>query len=116
MRAHLHEVWLDEGKLLKLSTPLELDNFTKTYQAVKPWPHDRDIDWPKIMIQHWGLEINPYLWQRRLTPHTFWYYGWDCAGSVIWDPSVLLSTKLMATGKNKIIEYYKQHHREEIKA
>lgn len=76
-----------DAKMLWISGERGLDKFTAEYGVTPPWgpgPHYCVIDWHKIAASHHGIIISPYIWSRRLTPHTSWYYGWDCASGVIW--------------------------------
>lgn len=44
------------------------------------------VDWARVMQDHGGIIITPYLWDRRLDgPGSRWYYSWDCASGCIWD-------------------------------
>jgi len=53
------------------------------------------VDWEKISRQYSGIEINPYLWRRRLQGG-MWYYGWDCASGCVWNESAIKEVKLLA--------------------
>lgn len=68
---HVHEVELDESRILFLRSTGELDDFTREYA---------------------GIIITPYQWARRL--ELSWYYNWDCASGCIWDVSAILGVHL----------------------
>lgn len=53
------------------------------------------IDWERVAQKYAGIEINPYLWKRRLTGG-LWYYGMDCASGCVWDASIVRSVDLIA--------------------
>jgi hypothetical protein len=64
------------------------------------------IDWP-VVAEGWaGVEINPYLWKRRLNGG-MWYYGWDCASGCIWDKRAISGIRLLAVynEESKSVEY-----------
>jgi hypothetical protein len=52
------------------------------------------IDWSKVAAKHQGIIIAPYCYARRLTYHTAWYYGWDCASGCIWDLKAIQSVEV----------------------
>lgn len=117
LRPYLHEVWVAESRLLKLGSAPDLDDFSRVFEAEhSALAYHKEIAWDKVRARHGGLEVSPYLWSRRLTPHTFWYYCWDCASGVVWEPSAILKTELVVLGKTEIIKYYRQHHHEEATA
>lgn len=64
------------------------------------------IDWVKVAESWAGVEINPYLWKRRLNGG-MWYYGWDCASGCIWDKRAISEIKLLAVynEESKSVEY-----------
>lgn len=94
---------VEPRRVLHLSTPEDVDYFTNTFVLAGPVPESlRDVDpclhktlrqymipWGKLAAEFSGILIAPYIWERRLHPHTSWYYGWDCASACIWDLSVL---------------------------
>ena len=54
------------------------------------------IYWENVQADgYWGVEINPYLWERRFD-EGLWYNGWDCASGVIWDKKALIDSHLIA--------------------
>ena len=67
-----------------ISGAASIDAFTAEFKVKNRPDWDRSIDWPAIRKRWRGLIIAPYCWERRLSPHTSWYYGWDCASGVIW--------------------------------
>src|SRR5678816_635427 len=95
---HRTEIVLaSDANILHLSTPEMLDRFTEEWRNDNPdWL--RCIDWSLLTQYYQGLIIAPYLWERRLTPHTFWYYWWDCASGCIWDLSAIGNTEVNHVG------------------
>lgn len=78
----LYEVSLDSMlRLLRITSASELDSFHREYRR----PRYVGIAWEQVAEQYDGLEIAPYLWDRRLDGPS-WYYGWDCASGVLWQP------------------------------
>ena len=89
------EVFLaDDARILRLSSAAEIDDFTRRYVRAHPdHPELRALqvpDWQEIEKSYQGIIIAPYCWQRRLSDHTFWYYGWDCASGCIWDATAIV--------------------------
>jgi hypothetical protein len=78
------------------------DDFDRRYSEEHPesrifrsGPTVYDIDWPRLQAEGWqGIIITPYQWARRMTNHTMWYYGWDCASGCIWDTRAISRLEL----------------------
>jgi hypothetical protein len=93
---HVHEVTLSNtANLLILDTPDAIRKFGRTFAmthgrfAQAGLRGNMMLDWVRV-IQRWhGLIITPYQWDCRLATDCVWYYGWDCASGVIWDPSAI---------------------------
>lgn len=90
---YLHRVTLGGERLLTIASVAEMDDFNAAYLHTE-WvagyserygPMDRGIRWAVVAAEYDGIEITPYLWDRRLSGPS-WYYGWDCASGVIWTP------------------------------
>lgn len=86
---YVHEFVVELGKtrMLVLDCAADLDEFTERYRRVGHRDRDFDeMDWERVGADYDGIEIAPYQWSRRLSHHTSWYYGWDCASGAIWRP------------------------------
>jgi len=80
----LHRVVFGDESILRISSVDELDNFTHHYGFSRFSDRLVDgIEWRPLFEMYDGIEIAPYLWERRLS-HASWYYSWDCASGVIW--------------------------------
>lgn len=91
-----------KANLLFIRNAIELDLFTQNYGKLHPSKiaHEiRAIQWSSVARDYQGIIIAPYIWSRRLTQHTFWYYGWDCASGCIWDAQAIESITLIGTLK-----------------
>lgn len=75
----------DDANVHHISGAACIDAFTAKFKVKNRPDWDRGIDWPAIRRRWRGLIIAPYCYERRMSPHTSWYYGWDCASGVIWD-------------------------------
>ena len=122
MRPYLYEVTVDEARLLRISDISAFDKFCADYYAPAfpeiPAIRQAGIDWQKLKSRFSGLEIAPYLWERRLSrynggPDCLWYYGWDCASGVIWDPSAICMAELIADTEGAILKFYGHLHPDE---
>lgn len=107
---HLHELVLDESKILRVSNLKEFELFEKEFGMMDPmlkmleerlppgigsFSLSREcIDWHKVADKYSGLEITPYLWEKRLS--SMWYYGWDCASGCVWNADAVLEVKPFA--------------------
>lgn len=85
------------ANVLILAQPHDLDAFTHIYSGVIPGINlgGYFINWQKVAYMYQGIIITPYIYQRRLTAHTTWYYGWDCASGCIWDHTCIASANLI---------------------
>jgi hypothetical protein len=90
---YTYRMSFDSSKVLHIDSPGMLDTFTQAYRASERagamGGDSYYIDWPAVAKKYKGIEICPYIWERRMTRHTFWYYGWDCASGCIWDPCII---------------------------
>jgi len=94
-----HEIVLAPGaNILRLSTPDDIDRLTERYAAPAiPGLGGRvyGLRWDQIAERHHGIIIAPYIFERRLNDHAFWYYGWDCASGCIWDAAAIGEVSLL---------------------
>jgi len=79
----------DDGyNILHITHEQYFDKFTEMYSIPHPVfpddPEENIIDWPKVAEHYAGIEICPYLDNRR---DVTWYYGWDVASGCVWDSS-----------------------------
>jgi len=89
-----HEVVLDESRVRIIQSEADIVAFTHAYQQLHYRRRgDSPIDWPKVAHEYAGVIITPYQWSVRL--EFDWYYGWDCAGGVIWDGTAIKSVRLI---------------------
>lgn len=111
MRPYLYEVFIDKAAVLKISSVEELDAFHERY--ARPLMPEMKmltrIDWPEVARSWNGVEIAPYSWRRRLAPGFLWYYSWDCASGVIWNPVGLKKLQLIAKSKKEIQTFYRKY-------
>lgn len=83
-----HDVMLrPEARILWLRTAEQIDGFTEKYLV--SGPGFSTVGWHAVAKEYQGILITPYCWARRLTRHTRWYYGWDCASGCIWDAKAI---------------------------
>lgn len=95
--AYPHEVILNpEANILRMMTALEIDVFSVQYRKPCDYSSRNDIDWLAVAKDYQGVIIAPYIWQRRLSEHTLWYYGWDCASGCIWDVEAIESMEVQS--------------------
>jgi hypothetical protein len=89
----LHVVELAEERLLTIQSAAQLDDFDREFRhrefvsgySERYGPMHKGIRWSAVAERWGGIEIAPYLWERRLGGPSS-YYGWDCASGVIWRP------------------------------
>ena len=96
---YVYAININPKKMLSLTTLADLHTFTKKHSVTtdSDFPRfTRVIDWERVGQDYSGIETNPYQWEARLAPETFWYYSWDVASGCIWEPSVLLGSELIA--------------------
>lgn len=89
---YLFKVDIKTDRILQLTTPDAILAFTDEYGRTRwrDWGGNVDsIDWPAVAEKYCGIEIAPYQWSLRMLNKTFWYYGWDVASGVVWDPDAV---------------------------
>lgn len=93
-----HDVTLcSDARILVLGSGSDLDGFTSRFGTQMTFSRlGTGVDWPAVAACYQGIIIAPYVWTRRLEPHCFWYYGWDCASGCIWDAAAIEEIKLRA--------------------
>lgn len=91
--AHRYVVKLaPAARIIHLKSESEVREFSAAHDAgVLESRYDK-VDWREPQMTHDGIIIAPYQWQCRYD--FLWYYGWDCASGVIWNPDVIQSVTL----------------------
>lgn len=83
------EVILGDERMVFVRTVAEMDEFHERFKAGGSF-HSYEADqlrWDAVAAEYDGIEVAPYLWDRRLYGGASrWYYGWDCASGCIWRP------------------------------
>lgn len=78
-----YRIDLGAERILQIQGVQQFDAFCAEYLLNEPNEFRyASPDWVKLAETYDGLEIAPYLWERR--HGRMWYYGWDCASGVIW--------------------------------
>jgi len=87
----LYELTMDPAvRLLEIRDVDDIDAFHAEYaRPMYGSRYSMYAEWGRVAKQYDGIEIAPYLWERRLATEFMWYYGWDCASGVIWNMSVI---------------------------
>lgn len=97
LRSRTEIVLVDDANVLRLKGADDIDAFSAefAYDPLKLFPNGSKygVRWDLVASRWQGIIIAPYCWERRLTEHTFWYYGWDCASGCIWDAAAVGSLK-----------------------
>jgi hypothetical protein len=90
----VHSVDLGSEHLLEIQNVDEIDAFHLQYSVpLLPGTRLQAIDWKRVSSEFDGIEIAPYLWERRHNGDAHhWYYGWDCASGCIWRPEGIIVT------------------------
>jgi hypothetical protein len=120
---YVHEIRLDMSRIRVITSVPEFDEFSSQF-GMGYWEYHKKlfgseynkylpdaikqiediygfagkpdyIDWWQVTDLYAGIEICPYLWERRLEGG-LWYYGWDCASGCVWDASAVADVKLIA--------------------
>lgn len=84
LKEYYYKLEVDTSKILQISSPNELLDFTEEFKDAKKYDSFY-IDWKKVAEKYSGIEINPYIWEMRMSDYTSWYYGWDVASGCVWD-------------------------------
>jgi len=82
-----HFVELGDENILTVSGVSQFDEFSQRFGAENPRCTTMPgIDWAAVAEEYDGIEIAPYLWERRNENWCGWYYTWDCASGCVWRP------------------------------
>jgi hypothetical protein len=90
---YLYDIRLNHDKILTLSGPEDIKEFTKKYGVEKPRNfsgRDIDIDWKKVASEYSGIEIHD-VWSSRDLNN--WIYTWDIDSGCIWNEDAILEIK-----------------------
>jgi len=100
----------DSNKLLIIKDINDFDSFFNEYKVFSDKLNYYLIDWVKVKKDYGGIEICPYLHNRRSTKRsTKWYYSWDVASGCIWNDDIISSTNIVyeKNKDNTYIQYSK---------
>jgi hypothetical protein len=112
--SYVHEIDVDLSKIKVIDNIADFDLFSEKFGLADEFysrfvnqdfmPKFDRIDWKRLeSLGFMGIEINPYLWKRRLSGG-MWYYGWDCASGCIWNAEAVKFVKLIARfDKNRVV-------------
>lgn len=88
---YVYEVELDpRANILFLSNPDDVFSFSEKYKRSDGFYAKFDsiyVNWQRVMEDYDGVEVNPYLYELRLSYNLMWYYGWDVPSGCIWKAS-----------------------------
>lgn len=79
-------------KLLVIKNNDEFDAFFNKYKIFSKTLNYFLIDWKKVSNDYGGIEICPYLKDKRMVT---WYYPWDVASGCIWNNDLIFNTKIV---------------------
>ena len=63
------------------------------------------IDWPRVVNDYDGIEVNPYFYELRLAHNLIWYYGLDVPSGCFWKASAKKKITLLAEHKDRKKEF-----------
>ena len=86
-------VFRPNARVLELKGAKALDAFTQEYLLRGP---ALCIDWVRVEEKHDAIIIAPYVWRRRLSPKTPWYYCWDCASGCVWNADAIQELRALS--------------------
>ena len=96
---YLHEIIVDEDKLLTLSTIDETLKFHEKY-GVQESKRTECIDWRKVAEDYSGIEIYPYYHKLEFDIQFFflspWYISFDTESGCIWNEDAVKEIRLIA--------------------
>lgn len=87
-----YNVVLNDYEILFIPDEHHFEKFYKMYSVNHPADpdgskgYDKMIDWPRVSKDYAGIEICPYLRNKRMDEESFWYYGWDVSSGCVWNP------------------------------
>lgn len=104
---YIYEIVLNKRYIKVITTVEQLEEFETEYCefpkpiiGLTPLSNPHNIDYKRLSAAYAGIEIAPYLYQKRLS--SMHYYGWDCASGCIWNEVAIKELRLFAKhDKNK---------------
>jgi hypothetical protein len=97
---YVYEVTLaPKANILRISDVSGIDEFTEKFVGAELF-----IQWNAVAQLYSGIIIAPYIWERRMSRDTMWYYGWDCASGCIWDADAIADIRLIAVERSFAVE------------
>lgn len=85
---HAYALRVDESQLWCVRNVRHFDALQRRFGVVSHAHSDEvSISWPVLAGIAGGVEICPYLWDRR---EVDWYYPWDVASGCIWRGDIIL--------------------------
>lgn len=105
LKRYVYKLQINTEFVLRVKGAKAIDEFTQAHRVKFPLPNEVMwsvmslrgwINWEQVARAHAGVEIAPYCWSRRLSPHTQWYYGWDVASGCLWDEKAFKKVTLLA--------------------
>lgn len=99
-------IFKPSAKILRLSSPKGIDDFTEKYVLDYPALRMRRgmvLDWAKVAAEYDAIVVAPYIWERRLSDHCFWYYTWDCASGCVWNAAAIEATRALPSELDRAV-------------
>jgi len=90
---YVYAIELDTSQILMMNSEQDLLKFTGKFYSEG---YSSDINWATVAEQYNGIEINPYIWESRLSIKTRWYYAWDVASGCVWNNASILDITLLS--------------------
>ena len=86
----IYSVDISHVNLKSITNLKEFDAFHRDY--IEPLPeYDKRAAWSLLAYEGYdGIEIAPYIHERRFMMDSIWYYTWDVASGCVWNASRLL--------------------------
>lgn len=88
---HPHRVILaPDANILRITNAAEIDTFTEQYALPTHYLSRYEANWKLVAERYDGIIIAPYIWERRMSMVSAWYYSWDCASGCIWKAEAVM--------------------------
>jgi hypothetical protein len=111
LQPFIYEIIIDDDQIYKIKNVKEFEAFEKNYKSTlqnisallglkSEYCGDilssHHIDYEKLSQEYGGIEIIPYLWEKRLHMKSFWYYGWDVASGCVFNKNAVKEIRFLA--------------------
>lgn len=112
LHPYIYEIIIDDDQVYKITNVKEFEAFEEEFAGIPievgalfelelaslnlDILSNYYIDYAKLSEKYGGIEIIPYLYEKRYHRNSFWYYGWDVASGCVFKKSAIKEVRFLA--------------------